>query len=830
MNEIVAILLPLAVLLAIVSFLPPIAERLKLPYNVLLALLGMGLGVTSLFLTDADRFGPLGDVVTTLSQLNVTADTFLFIFLPTLLFAGSLAMDVRRLFEEFAPILLLAVVAVVVCTLSVGYSLHWIFDRPLLACLLLGAVVAATDPTAVVAIFRDLGAPKKLSALVEGESLFNDAAAIALFTFIVAVLAGDQQPDLISGVEAFAAGLLGGIAVGFTLAWLTSRALRLLRGFPMAEITLTLALAYLSYILAELYFGVSGVVAVVTAGLVMGSAGRNNIPPESWDDLIQIWEQLDFWAASMIFIFAAMMIPQLVYQPGWADLAMLLVLVIAATAGRALVVYLLLPSLSLMGLAGKVSQAHKIVILWGGLRGAVTLALALAVIENPDVPVEMEHFIATLATGFVLFTLFINGPTLRPLLRLLGLDKLSPAEVALRDRVMALSRFTVHQQVEVIARDYGIEAELIERVPGPDRGHEEVDEEAEEMVLSDDDRLQIGLVTLTNREEELYRRHVSQRTISRRYAAIGIAESGRLLDGIKTGGLGGYAAAAKRGAGLSLPFRAALWIHRNFGWSLPLSMQLAGRFEGLLARQVVLRELRLFNRRSVAPVLGKTIGSKLQSILTTRLEADRRALRALDVQYPSYSETLKIRYLGRSALRLEEAEYQLKRDEAMISQEVFGDLMRDLRLRRHLFDRRPPLDLGMKLTEMIRQVPLFEALGQDKLTVLARRLKPRLAMPGEKIIEEGTWGHSMYFIASGKVTVELKPAAVTLEEGDFFGEMALLHHRPRIADVISDGFCHLLVLERGDFKRLAKSVPELRNKIWIVADERAHPPDRKSTE
>ena len=718
---------------------------------------------------------------------------------------------------------MLAVIGVVICTLFVGYSLHWLFGVSLLSALLLGAVVAATDPSAVVAIFRDLGAPRRLSILVEGESLFNDAAAIALFGFFVALIAGTQEPDLWSGTYAFIEGLIGGIIVGVFFAALMGYGVRFMRGLPLAEITLTVALAYLSYVVADRYLGVSGVVASVTAGLYVGSRGRVRLSPETWDGLVRVWSQLDFWASTMIFILAAMLVPRLLAGLTIHDGGMLVILIVMAMLSRVVVAYLLLPLLAAAGLSSSITTAHKLVVVWGGLRGAVTLALALSVIENPAIPRDSERFVTVLATGLVLFTLFVNGPTLRPLLRLLGLDRLSAKEAAMRDRVMALSDLTIREHARTVARDNGIDPRLAEMIPGPrelTRQDEEEGEGPEQIALSEEDRLETGLLTLANREGELYFKHLADRTISARFAQAGLAAASQLTDGVKVGGLEGYRAAARVEMRPNRRLKLALWMHHTFGWEAPLARMLAERFEIVMTRQVILRELRLFIRRSLRPLLGGDTVAVLRDVLNERLDAHKRSLAALELQYPSYAERLKTRYLMRSALRYEEIEYRLKWTESLITQEIYSELLAGLRRRRAELDRRLPLELGMEVTEMIGRVAVFQSVPKERLQAVARRLRPRVALPGEKIVSAGGRGDAMFFISAGEVEVRIKPKPVTLTSGEFFGELAMLTGRRRSADVVAQGLCHLLVLESREFRKLTKVMPELREQIGQVAEKR----------
>src|SRR5262249_30881058 len=162
--------------------------------------------------------------------------------------------------------------------------------------------------------------------------------------------------------------------------------------------------------------------------------GRRRMAPANFESLIEIWEQLAFWASSLIFLLAAMEAPDQLHHIGdkWlADLGLLVVLIAAAMAARGITLFGLMPVLSVTGMAEPIGNKYKAVMLWGGLRGAVSLALAAAAAENHALPPE----VGVLAIGFVLFTLLVNAPTLRPLMRLLQLNRLSPSEAALRDRV-----------------------------------------------------------------------------------------------------------------------------------------------------------------------------------------------------------------------------------------------------------------------------------------------------------------------------------------------------------------------------------------------------------
>src|SRR5580704_18135181 len=175
--------------LTVVSLLVPLAERLRVPHTVLLAIAGMGLGFLGSWIVSSEiRLGALGDAFVGLDKLEVGTDMFLPLFLPPLLFNAGLTIDVRRLLDEVWAVLLLAIVAVLVCIAIVGGVVHLATGMDIVVCLLLGAVVSTTDPAAVIGIFRDVGAPKRLSILDAGESLMNNAVAISAFALVMDVL------------------------------------------------------------------------------------------------------------------------------------------------------------------------------------------------------------------------------------------------------------------------------------------------------------------------------------------------------------------------------------------------------------------------------------------------------------------------------------------------------------------------------------------------------------------------------------------------------------------------------------------------------------------
>ena len=327
MTDTIYALLAIAMVLTVVSLLVPLAERLRVPHTVLLAIAGMGLGFLGSWIISSEiRLGALGDAFVGLDKLEVGSEVFLPLFLPPLLFTAGLTIDVRRLLDEVWAVLLMAIVAVLVCIAIVGGVVHLATGVDLVVCLLLGAVVSTTDPAAVIGIFRDVGAPKRLSILAEGESLLNDAVAIAAFGLFMGILVSRFAPDPAEvslaadptgAVLVFLREFVGGLICGFFMARVAMLLLPRLGESDAAIASVTVSLTYLSFLVADRYWHVSGVVSVVIAALTVAAYGPTHLHPRQWTALRQLWAQLEFWANCLIFVLASMLAANVLLQITW---------------------------------------------------------------------------------------------------------------------------------------------------------------------------------------------------------------------------------------------------------------------------------------------------------------------------------------------------------------------------------------------------------------------------------------------------------------------------------------------------------------------------------
>lgn len=816
------IVLTTAVLLMVVASVQPLARRTGLPFTVVLAVVGVLIGLAALWLLRTTLTDELNEVAEMVIDIPVSSATFLTILLPLLLFQGAITIDVRRLAQDIVAVALLAILAVVVALVVIGGAVYLVAPLPLAVCLLFGAIVATTDPSAVIALFRDLGAPARLTRLVEGESLLNDATAIAAFGAFLTVVVTGRDLNFWTVTEDLAWRLSGGILVGLLGGRAAAQLLSFLRAYRGAQITVTVALPYVVYVLCNNYLQVSGVVAVVASGLVLSAVGRSRFQPEAFQFCLDTLEQLAYWATSLVFVLAAILVPRLLEAATFADLLYLLVAVLAALVARAVILFGVFPLLSAARVVQKVTTPMKTVIIWGGLRGSVTLALALAVTENALVEPEVQRFIAIQATGFALFTLLVQGTTLSPLMRWLGLDQLSPIDRAFRSQVLTQSLSSVRSNLRSFAGRYELDDELVDQAVRPysERLSRVAEDNSFAEELSDRERLTVGLIALANQEKALIMEQRWSGGLPSPLIDRYLLTVEAMIDGAREDGRLGYLRAARMPYKQTWRFRLLGVLHSHLGLSRPLATYLGRRFQYLLVNRIILLELVVFLEFRLGSLLGDRLTELLGEIVNQRLTEVERHIDALRLQYPKFARELDHAVLERYAYR-EEVEQVVQMREAGIISE---DLARHLRSEAedvHASRRRSSaVDIRVTTPELLRAFPVFSDLSEDDLKRVAKRLQERVFAADAFVFKRGERADGMYFIASGAVEIAVGEEHPRLGRGDFFGEMALLDQSRRSAPVRSISYSHLLFLPRAAFEELSRSFPQWRSKLAEVARDR----------
>lgn len=366
------------------------ANRLRLPYTIGLVLIGLLLSLSVQV------------------EINIPPNLVLALLVPPLVFEAAFQLNLSDLRQHLTYILTLSVPGVILTTFLTGAIIYWGAGLTLPAALVFGALVSATDPVSVVALFRSIGAPKRLSVIMEAESLFNDGTAIVVFNLVsMLAIAGISQFQFAHTLLEFIVVTGGGLVVGALLGLIASQVINRIDDY-LIETTLTALLAYSSYLIAQL-LGVSGVLAVVAAGLVNGNIGPKGMSPTTRIVVNNFWEVAAFLANSFIFLLIGLQIHLQLLFENWV----LILWAIAATlASRASIVYLA------GSFTRNLPRKWQHVIFWGGLRGAICLALALSL------PAELgksTQQVQVMALGVVLFSLLAQGFSIRPLIRKFGI-------------------------------------------------------------------------------------------------------------------------------------------------------------------------------------------------------------------------------------------------------------------------------------------------------------------------------------------------------------------------------------------------------------------------
>jgi len=338
-------------------------------------------------------------------------DIILHLLVPIIVFESAFNANCKALLSNLGTILFLAVPCMFLASIITGTILFFGIGEslgfPLTSALLTGIILSATDPVAVVDIFKKLGAPDRLNALLEGESLFNDATAIVAYSLLISFAVNESQ--IITSTDVvlyFMQNALGGAVVGLLTGYLAYLLYRITVNH-FGHTLFGLLAAVFSFYLAEHIFHVSGIVSVLVAGLFLGERYRNsdNIGQQFAE---HFWELNAYIANAVLFILVGVTITISMFTGQW--LAMLIG-VLAATFARAMVVYGCVPLFTSLPMIEKVDLATKNVMMWGGLRGAVSLALALSI------PTEITgwYTIQSIVYGVVIFTLFLQAPFMEKL-------------------------------------------------------------------------------------------------------------------------------------------------------------------------------------------------------------------------------------------------------------------------------------------------------------------------------------------------------------------------------------------------------------------------------
>ncbi len=379
-------------LLLIAAVVAMLTRRLRLPYSVGLVAAGIILAVLP--------FAP---------KIVLTKDLIYTALLPPLLFEAAFYIRWDQLRRDFSLIVVLATLGVLLSASVTATGMHFLANWRWIDALVFGALIAATDPVSVIATFKEARAHGRFLVLIEAESLFNDGTAAVAFGVVIALAAGQHLTSIeITGMllKTIVGGVLCGAVVAVASLLLAGRT-----DDHLVEITFTTVAAYGSFLLAD-HFGLSGVLATITTGLVMSNFKPLGGISERGKDAVQtFWEYAAFVANSLVFLLIGMHEAHQNFVAIWLSAGTAIALV---TLGRAVAIYPCCFVFSRSSL--RVTWKHQHALFWGGLRGALALALALGL--PPELPLREE--IITISFAVVAFSVFVQGLTIAPFLRRIG--------------------------------------------------------------------------------------------------------------------------------------------------------------------------------------------------------------------------------------------------------------------------------------------------------------------------------------------------------------------------------------------------------------------------
>eukprot|EP01135_Chromosphaera_perkinsii_P008623 Nk52_evm65s1401 gene=Nk52_evmTU65s1401 len=420
-------------------------RRTPVPYTVLLMVIGLGVGSISANSSGFESY-------TTLASID--PHLILYIFLPTLLFESGYALEVHLFKKTIVQVFFLAGPGLLMCTLFTAILAFYIFqyEWSWLESLLFGSLISATDPVAVVAILKEVGASKVLGTVIEGESLLNDGFAIVLFeVFFDGILPGNSLSALDIFIK-FIRVAIGGPVFGFLMGQLTVFWIGHVYNDALTEITITLVCTYLVYWLAEFALKVSGVLAVVVMAIILNSK-KTSISHEVETFLHRFWEMMGYLANTILFIMVGVLITERAFKDVQGiDVMFLFALYFGINVIRGIMIFMSAPILTRTGYG--CSWQSMVVMAWGGLRGAVGLALALVVATDPDVPFDSYGSRVLFHAGaVVMLTLCVNATTMKGLLALLGMSEITNAKKQMMKTAVRQVNMRTKKAITVLKTD-----------------------------------------------------------------------------------------------------------------------------------------------------------------------------------------------------------------------------------------------------------------------------------------------------------------------------------------------------------------------------------------
>jgi Na+:H+ antiporter len=414
------------------------SQKSRVPYTVMLVIVGSLLVPLSKieFFSFIDSF-------------ELTPELLFFVFLPILIFESAYNIKISNMLGNIRAISLLAIIGLLVSTFFIGiggyYAFKYLgFEVPMIVMLLFGAIISATDPVAVLSLFKEYGAPRRLTLIFEGESLFNDGTAFAIFLVFLDILANGYggTDSIISGFISFFVMLFGGILFGLAMGFLFAKLIEWVKGHEHLEITLTLLVAHFTFILTEVISehivigGVqmrfSSIIATLVASMVIGNFGRFKMSFGVEEYMEKFWSYFGFVTNSLVFILMGLLFVEQSIDLKVA-ITPIFLSIIVVMVGRALAIYPVLGFLNLTKKEEPIPLSWMHLLSWGSLRGSLAVIMVLLIPDDVtmagwEYPFSIKDFITAITIGCIYFTLLVKATTIGKVMNRLKIDALTHFE------------------------------------------------------------------------------------------------------------------------------------------------------------------------------------------------------------------------------------------------------------------------------------------------------------------------------------------------------------------------------------------------------------------
>jgi NhaP-type Na+/H+ or K+/H+ antiporter len=801
-------------------------RKSPLPYTVTLLVIGLVLGAMN-------RLGWFGEF--SLSNITLNLDflgksldwagtidphLILFVFLPTLIYEAAYAIDIHTFKKTSANAFLLAVPGILIALFLTGAFVMmiryfgWGFGQwNWTLALLFGAVVSATDPVAVVSLLKELGASKKLGTLIEGESLLNDGTAIVFFMVFLAAITGEGSGS--SPLSDFLRVGLGGIAVGLLFGWIAIGWVKKVFNDAMIEITVIIAAAYLTFYVAEHFFHVSGVLGVVTMGLLMAGVGKTRISPEVEHFLHDFWELAAFIANTLIFLIVGVVIANQA-KISLNNIVLLLLIYVGVHLARAVVILVLFPVMRKAGYG--LSLKNGYVLWWGALRGAIALALALIVSAEEKIPQDIRDQFLFLTAGLVTLTLLVNATTIKLLLNKLGLMQIAPAKAMMMASANRYLRQSTENALQKSKKERFLNRanweKVYEYLPEDQQYHSEQNIKIESAIA--ETRMRI-----LEKEKSSYWSQFKE-------GMLGPVAVRKLTEAVnEIIDEGGLISLSQR-KDLEQEWKTprffsrlqSVWLLRRVSQSFFID-RLAISYDS--ARGFVFAQeesLKLLENMSIS---SDSDNSELSQVELEMLESEINEnrihgltfLRNLRNTHPDIYSAVTTRYAIRTVLNYERRTIEKLLNKGRLdSGEAKKMVSRVEERMKRLVDSPPSLELP-KPSELLREVSWLKSLNRKEWNKITGAFQVRNFSVGEVMVREDSDDDGLFILVHGQVSVSIGGERVDLlGPGSVIGEMMVLSGLPRTATVTAETPLTSFWIQNAKMRSIMKESETLVEELW----------------